>query len=46
MNESSRKCITLRLDPFPLELGRDQIHLHFGVIFEITTGRRKKRILA
>ena len=35
VNASSRKCVTLRLDPCPLEL-------HFGAIFEISTGHRKK----
>ena len=43
-NASSRKCVTLRLDPCPLELGREPNTSPFGAIFEISTGHRKKTI--
>ena len=46
VSTNSRKCVTLRLDPCRLELGREsiEIHLRFGAIFEFLTGNRKKRI--
>ena len=44
VNASSRKCVTLRLDPCPLELGREPNTSPFGAIFEISTGHRKKTI--